>query len=202
LTVTDVGGVSATLTKTVTVSVPGIPSAPAVVSSPSPPLAKQAATFTVTSTATANHRIVSYEFVWGDGTSNVQASNVIQHTYDAAGTFLLTVTVRDDLGQSSTSNTVITVSSGLSVDFSFTKSGTTVTFDACSGQATCASHSNTGSTITDYAWDFETDGTFDTNGTQTVVSHDYGANGTYRATLRITDSRGVTDKVTKVITLP
>jgi PKD repeat protein len=202
LTATDSGGSSSTAQQTVTVSAPSIPTSVSVTSSPATPIAKQAATFTASATAAANHRIVSYQWVWGDGDTNTSNSNVIQHTYQQAGSFLLTLTVRDDLGQSTSTNTVITVSSGLSVDFSTSKSGTTVTFDACSGQATCASHSNVGSTITDYAWDFESDGTYDTNGTQTVVSHDYGANGTYRATLKITDSRGVTDKVTKVVTLP
>jgi PKD repeat protein len=202
LAVTDRGGVTSTTQQTVTVTAAGIPTGLSVTSSPSPPIAKQAATFTASATPATNHRIVSYQWIWGDGDTNTTSTNVIQHTYQQAGSFLLTLTVRDDLNQSSTTNTVITVSSGLSVDFTFSKSGTTVTFDACSGQATCASHSNVGSTITDYAWDFETDGTYDTNGTQTVVSHDYGANGTYRATLKITDSRGVTDKVTKVITLP
>ena len=71
-----------------------------------------------------------------------------------------------------------------------------MTFDAST------SSSQVASTITDYAWDFETDGTYDTNGASPITAHDYGSNGTYRATLRITDSRGVTATLTQTITIP
>ncbi|MFN2581585.1 MAG: PKD domain-containing protein [Candidatus Dormibacteria bacterium] len=200
LSATDSAGMTSTAQQTVTVTTTSIPTGVSV--SPTTANAKQPQTFTASATASTNHRIVSYQWSWGDGNSQTTTSNVVQHTYSQTGSYLLSLTVVDDLGQTTTINTVITVSSGLSVDFSTSKSGTTVTFDACAAQATCASHSNVGSTITDYAWDFDSDGTYDKNGTQTIVSHDYGANGTYRATLKITDDRGVTATVTKVITLP
>ena len=196
LTATDNGGSSNTTQQTVTVSAPSIPTGVSVTSSPSTPVAKQAATFTALATAATNHHIVSYQFVWGDGDSNTQASAIIQHTYAQAGSYLLTLTVRDDLGQSTTTNTVITVSSGLTATFSTSKSGTTVTFDAS------GSSSSVASTITDYAWDFDNDGTYDTNGSSATVSHDFGANGTYPVKLRITDSRGVQATFSQNVTLP
>lgn len=195
LTATDSGGSSNTTRQTVTVSAPSIPTGVGVSSSPSTPIAKQAATFTATATPATNHRIVSYQFVWGDGDSNTQASAVIQHTYAQAGSYLLTLTVRDDLGQSTTTNTVITVSSGLSATFTTSVAGTTVT-------VTATASSSVASTITDYAWDFETDGTYDTNGSSSIVSHDYGASGTYRATLKVTDSRGATQTYVANVTVP
>jgi PKD repeat protein len=146
--------------------------------------------------AAPNHHIVSYQFIWGDGDSNTTSSNVIQHTYSQSGSYMITLTVRDDLGQSSTGYSVITVSSGLTVAFTTQKSGTTVTFDAST------STSQVASTITDYAWDFDSDGTYDTNGSSPTTSHDYGSNGTYRATLRITDSRGVAATLSQTITIP
>jgi PKD repeat protein len=196
LTATDSGGSANTTQQTVTVSAPSIPTGLSVTSSPSTVVAKQAATFTALATAATNHRIVSYQFIWGDNDSNTQTSAVIQHTYAQAGSFLLTLTVRDDLGNSATSNQVITVTSGLTATFSTAKAGTTVTFDAS------ASSSSVASTITDYAWDFESDGTYDTNGSSSTVSHDFGANGTYRVTLRITDSRGATQTFSQNVTLP
>ena len=196
VTATDSGGSSNTAQQTVTVSAPAIPTGVAVTSSPSTPIAKQAATFTASATPATNHRIVSYQFVWGDGDSSTQASAIIQHTYAQAGSYLLTLTVRDDLGQSTTTNIVITVSSGLTATFSTSKSGTTVTFNAS------GSSSSVASTITDYAWDFDNDGTYDTNGSSATVSHDFGANGTYPVTLRITDSRGVQATFTQSVTLP
>ena len=195
LTAADSGGSSSTARQTVTVSAPSIPTGVSVTSSPSTPIAGQAATFTANATAATNHRIVSYQFIWGDGGSSTQASPVIQHAYSQSGSYLLTLTVRDDLGQSTTTNTVITVSSGLSASFTTSVSGTTVTF-------TATASSSVASTITDYAWDFDSDGTYDTNGSSSSVSHDYGASGTYRATLKVTDNRGTTQTFSANVTVP
>jgi PKD repeat protein len=197
--VDSVGTSSQPVSQTVTVTAATIPTITSVTSSPNPPLAKQAATFTATATAAQNHRIVTYEFAWGDGSSNnTSNSNVIQHAYSQSGNVLLTLTVRDDLNQSSTRNFVIAVSSGLTASFTFSPANPTnnqtVTFDASN------SSSSQASTITDYAWDFESDGTYDTNGTSAVATHAYST-GTYRATLRITDSRGVTQTSTQTITV-
>ena len=197
LTATDSVGTSSTpVRQSVTVAGTTIPTNLSVTASPNPPIAKQAATFTATATAAANHHIVSYQFSWGDGDTNSTSSPVIQHTYSQSGSYLITLTVRDDLNQSSTGYTTLTVSSGLTAAFSTVKSGTTVTFDAS------ASSSQVASTITDYAWDFDSDGAYDTNGSSPITSHDYGSNGTYRATLRITDSRGVSATLTQTITIP
>ncbi len=198
LTVTDSAGMPSVVSAIVVVSGTSIPTNVTVTSSPVTPIAKQAASFTVSAMPATNHRIVSYQFIWGDGDSNTISSPVIQHTYSQSGSYLLTVTVRDDLGQSTTINTVVTVSSGLTADFNTSKSGTTVTFDATPP----ISSSQVASTITDYAWDFDNDGTYDTNGSSPVVSHDFGSNGTYKVTLRITDNHGAQQTVTKSITLP
>jgi PKD repeat protein len=197
--VDSTGSASRVAQQTVVVTGTTIPIGLAVTSSPATPIAKQAATFTATATAATNHRIVSYQFVWGDGDTNNTNSPVIQHTYAQAGQYLLTLTVRDDLGQSSTVNTVITVSSGLTATFTFNPanptSGQTVTFNASASASTSAS------TITDYAWDFEGDGTFDTNGTAAIVTHSF-TSGTYRPTLRITDNRGATQTAVQTLTVP
>jgi PKD domain-containing protein len=198
LTVTDSAGMPSVVSAILVVSGISIPTNVAVTSSPVTPIAKQAASFTVTATPATNHRITSYQFIWGDGDSITISSNVYQHTYSQADSYLLTVTVRDDLGQSTTINKVVTVSSGLTADFNTSKSGTIVTFDATPP----ISSSQAASTITDYAWDFDNDGTYDTNGSSSVVSHDFGSNGTYIVRLRITDNRGVQQTTTKTITLP
>jgi len=197
--VDSTGSASRVTQQTVVVTGTTIPIGLAVTSSPATPIAKQAATFTATATAAPNHRIVSYQFGWGDGDTNNTNSPVIQHTYAQGGQYLLTLTVRDDLGQSSTVNTVITVSSGLTATFTFNPanptSGQTVTFNASASASTSAS------TITDYAWDFEGDGTFDTNGTSAIVTHAF-TSGTYRPTLRITDNRGATQTSVQTLTVP
>ena len=196
LTVTDSAGVPSVASAMLTVSAISIPTSVIVTSSPASPIAGQAASFTASATPATNHRIVSYQFVWGDGGSNTQASSVIQHTYSQAGSYAFTLTVRDDLGQSTTINQVVTVSSGLTAAFTTSISGTTVTFDGST------SSSQVASTITDYAWDFTSDGTYDTNGSSPTTSNDYGASGTYSVKLKITDNRGVTATLSKNVVVP
>ena len=200
LTATDSAGTTGpTAQQTVTVSAASIPTGLSVASSPNPPIAKQAATFTASATPAANHRIVTYQFDWGDGGSaSTSNSPVIQHTYSSGGQFLLTLTVRDDLGQSATRSQVITVSSGLTAAFTFNPAsptnGQTVTFDASTSSSSVAS------TITDYAWDWESDGTYDTNGSSPIATHSFSS-GVFRVTLRITDNRGAQQTVTQTITV-
>ena len=110
---TDAAGSTSFAQRAVTITTLTIPTSVSVTSSPATPIAGQATTFTATATPTANHRIVSYQFVWGDGSSDTTASPIIQHTYSSGGSFLLTLTVKDDQGQTTTINKVLSVSSGL-----------------------------------------------------------------------------------------
>jgi PKD repeat protein len=196
LTATDVGGVSSSLTKTVTATATSIPTTVSISISPSPPVAKQLSTFTASATAATNHRITSYQFIFGDGNSVTQPTPVVQYAYSQAGTFPFVLTVRDDLGQSATINQVVTVNSGLTATFTYTVSGQTVNFDAS------GSSSSVASTITDYAWDFNNDGSYDTNGSSATTSHDFGASGTYTVKLKITDNRGVTQTTSQNVVVP
>ena len=198
--VDSTGSASRVAQQTVVVTGTTIPIGLAVTSSPATPIAKQAATFTATATAATNHRIVSYQFVWGDGDTNNTNSPVIQHTYAQAGQYLLTLTVRDDLGQSSTANVVITVASGLTVSISGQTppnptNGQTVTF-------TATATSNVASSITKYEWDLDGDGSYETDtGTTPTASRAY-ASGTTIVGLKVTDSRGVTQTATRTVTVP
>ena len=125
LTAIDAAGTAGNVIQTVTVIAPSIPTGLSVTASPAQPLAKQAATFTANATASPNHRIVTYQFAWGDGDNTTSATPVVQHTYSQSGPMLLTLTVRDDLGQSSTTNVVITVASGLTASFTISPAGPT-----------------------------------------------------------------------------
>jgi len=197
LTATDAAGTSGNVIQTVTVIAPGIPTGLGVTASPAQPFAKQVATFTATATPAPNHRIVSYQFAWGDGDSTTSTTPVVQHTYPQTGQYLLALTAVDDLGHSATGNVVITVQSGLTASISNSPSspaaGVTVNFSAS------ASSSQVGSTITDYVWDLDGDGTFETSGISASTSY---STGTWQVGLRITDSRGVTQTATKTLTIP
>ena len=54
--------------------------------------------------------IVSFQFNWGDGlTSGPQASSAATHVYPVSGTYLITMTIVDNVGLSSSSSTTVTV---------------------------------------------------------------------------------------------
>ena len=185
-TVRDAGGLAAVAQQSVTVTALGIPTASFSVS-PATPIVGQPATFRATATASSGHRIVSYTWSWGDGSGDTSSSSPsVAHTFSNAGRFFVTLTVRDDVGQTMQAFQNLTVSSGLVASYTATQVGPAsdhkVHFDAS------ASQSNTGTKIVDYNWDFG-DGN-NTNGSSPTVDHSYGAAGTYTVTLTITDDRG------------
>jgi PKD repeat protein len=63
------------------------------------------------STAAAGSTIVSYVFLWGDGTSNttLPPTSSIAHTYAVAGTYTVRLNVLDNLGRSGTTTQTVTV---------------------------------------------------------------------------------------------
>jgi PGF-CTERM protein len=71
--------------------------------------------------------------------------------------------------------------------------GDSVTFDAS------ATTDNVG--ITQYEWDFEGDGTYDTTTTSTTTTHTYATAGSVTARLRVTDGAGNTDTDTVRVTV-
>jgi PKD repeat protein len=188
--------VGTTLIKTVTTNATTIPSGVTVTIVPTPPVAKQLATFTASATPATNHRIAQYQFVFGDGNSITRETRIVQYAYSQPGSYPFQLTVRDDLGQTNTIYQVVTVTAGLTASFTSSVSGTTVSFDAS------ASSSSVASTITDYAWDFNNDGSYDTNSSSATTSNDFGSSGTYTVKLRITDSRGVTQTSSASVTIP
>lgn len=194
LTVTDRAGTATVLRQNVTVGAIGFPTASISVS-PSTPVAGQEATFTATATATGTHRITNYEWNWGDGTTNSTANPIIRHEYDDPGTYLVTLTVTDDLGQKTTVRQTVTVSSGVTASFTATVvTGTQkVNFDASASSAE-------GATITSYAWEFGDGAT--TSGSSPTASRTYASAGIYTVRLTVTDSDGRTGTTTRSVTVP
>lgn len=107
LTVTDDRGATATITKPFTVGANPVVAAFTV--SPSDVVMGRAVNFNAsTSKTTSDHRIASYMWDFGDGSALVTTGNPItSHTFTAANTFTVTLTVTDDLGRTGiTSGTV------------------------------------------------------------------------------------------------
>lgn len=195
LTVTDNAGSITSKAKSLTVSDVSAPTVKITVV-PDPPVATQAATFTAEATSAKGHGITEYKWIFGDGKSQITSSPTTTHEYAVIGTYIATVTVKDDLDQSASASKNFTiVSSGLTAEFTFLPSEPTTTntvqFDGSKSTAFG------GATITKWAWDFD-DGTT-VEAAVPTASRQFGIARTYVVRLTVTDSAGRSHTTTKEV---
>ncbi|MBO0879066.1 MAG: PKD domain-containing protein, partial [Mycobacterium sp.] len=149
------------------------------------------ASFDASGSSDPDGSIAAYAWDFGDGgTGNGQSPN---HTYGAAGTYSVTLTVTDNEGATDSVTHDVTVSAppnqAPTASFTHSENGLTAAFDA-------SGSSDPDGTIASYAWDFGDGGT----GNGQSPNHTYGAAGAYSVTLTVTDNDGATDSVTHDVT--
>lgn len=137
--------------------------------------------------------IASWDWTFGDGSSGSGATTA--HSYAAAGTYPVTLTVTDDQGASSTHTTDVTVqaeppNAAPTAAFTATGTGLAGSFDA-------AASTDADGTVAEYRWDLG-DGSTATGRT---TSHTYAAGGTYTVTLTVVDDDGATGTTTQELTV-
>ncbi len=186
LTVTDNQGATGTVSHTVTVVANQPPVAAFTTSATS-----LAVTADASGSSDPDGTIASYAWTFGD---NSTATGITaQHTYAAAGTYTIGLTVTDDSGASTTVTHSVTVAAANKppvASFTQTANGLTVGFDG-------SGSTDPDGTIASYAWAFG-DGATSASATP---SHTYGGSGTYQVTLTVTDNNGATTSVTKPVTV-
>lgn len=198
LQVTDDRGANTALAKTVRVVPPNQAPVAIFTVEPLEPTANQEVTFDASAAADPDGTIVSYSWDFGDQTTG--QGKIVKHTYKAAGTYKVTLTVTDDKGATSSAfqNLVVKEQSlppnqPPLVTFSFTpanpKVNEPITFDA--------SGSTDDGEIVRYFWEF---GDGETAQGQTVT-HTYRAAGTFTVKLTLTDDRGAKNSLTRSITI-
>ena len=143
--------------------------------------------------------IQSWSWDFGDGNTSTQQNPT--HTYASEGDYAVQLTVTDNDSKSWTRFEEITVKSGVSfgngeeppyVDFVVTNiSGLDVTFN----DASWAIQSN--DWIDTWSWDFGDGGT----STEENPTHTYSTTGTFNVTLTATDNNGLSESITKSITV-
>ncbi|RLE28770.1 hypothetical protein DRJ54_05925 [Candidatus Acetothermia bacterium] len=161
--------------------------------SPASPMVGQWIQFDASASSDSDGSITSYQWDFGDGTS---ATGVrVNKRYGAAGTYTVTLTVRDDRGATDTETKTVSVGTANQppvARFSYSPTnpdpGDVVGFDGS------ASSDSDGSIIS-WEWDFG-DGT---SGTGVTVNHAFPAEGSYTVTLTVRDDDGATDSVSKTI---
>jgi PKD repeat protein len=191
LTVTDKDGALGTDMATVEVYAVNHPPA-AVISGPTSGLVGETLSFSGINSADRDGRIVRYIWDFGDGTTGSGVE--VTHSYNAAGSYQVTLTVTDDGDLSDSATQTVQVdqpnlppkaiisgpTSGLV--------GETLSFSG-------ANSSDDDGRIVSYAWDFG-DGT---TGSGLNVTHSYTTDGSYTVTLTVTDNGGLTGKATHAV---
>lgn len=198
LQVIDDRGANTALAKTVQVVPPNQAPVAIFTTDPLEPTANQEITFDASAAADPDGTIVSYSWDFGDQTTG--QGKIVKHTYKAAGTYKVTLTVTDDKGATSSAfqnlvikEQVLPPNQPPLVTFSFTptepKVNEPVEFDA--------SGSTDDGEIVRYQWEF---GDGETAEGQTVT-HTYKTAGTFTVKLTVTDDRGAKNSLSRTVTV-
>ena len=194
LIVTDDGGISDTTSLDIVVTIFNIAPLANFTINPLNGNAPIQITFDGGSSVDADGNIISYTWIFGDGTPNGTGITTT-HTYAAEGNYTAQLIVTDDSLASDTATIVIPI--GAPNDLPIAN----FTFNPTTGEAPLQVNFNASAsmdpdgTIENYAWDFG-DGN---NGTGITPTHTYTQGGTYTISLAVTDNRGETGTFSRQI---
>jgi PKD repeat protein len=187
--VSNAVGQSGSISKPVTASNTSPTVVASFVFSPSNPSINQTVFFNASASTPAS---ATFKWDFGDGTTATGVSPT--HDYDLGGTYTVTLTVTNDVGQSSTvSRTIVVSSTSSQVTASFVFSPTApavnqdVYFDAAASRPTDGT----------FTWDYGDGAT----GTGLTPSHRYAQAGTYTVTLTNRSSLGQSATVSRTVTV-
>jgi PKD repeat protein len=166
----------------------------------------QTATLNATGSSDADGTIETYDWDYeGDGTYDATTTTASSpHVYPTTGSYAPKVRVTDEDGATDVKAASLNVHDPPVVSFTaapaLTSQGVNVSFNAS------GSSSFDPGGITEYAWDFNGDGTFVSSATSPTTTHAYSTKGHYPAVLRIKDAAnpaGVTSTpITITVTTP
>ena len=147
---------------------------------------------TVQFTGSATGGAPSYTWDWnfGDGTSHSNLQNPT-HSYSTTGSKTVVLTVTDICSHTDTDNVVITVNAALSCDAGGPYTGTKCSPVSFTGSATGGHPPYT------WSWTFGDGG----SGSGQNPTHQYTADGSYTATLTVTDNQAVQVSDTAPVTI-
>lgn len=193
LVVTDDRGRQSTTSKTVAPAEGTAPTADFDFS-PTAPATGQAIFFNAAkSRPAAGRRIVSYAWDFGAGTTG--SGMTVEKVYDTPGTYIVTLTVTDDIGRKgSTSKSVAVITGGaggVTAKFTYSPSNPKVNDFVYFNAAESSSPAG----IVSYTWDYG-DGTPPETHTGTTGAHQFTAARTYIVRLTVTDAAGKTATTT------
>ncbi len=152
------------------------------------------ASFDGTGSTDSDGTIASYSWDFGDNTTNGTGASP-DHTYSAAGTYTVKLTVTDDGGATASVSHDVTVTAPVNAPptaaFTSSSSDLKATFDGTGS-------TDSDGTIASYSWDYGDNSAADSG---SKPSHTYATAGTYTVKLTVTDDGGATDSVSHDVTV-
>lgn len=158
--------------------------------SPTTPVVGAPVAFTDASTP-ANGTITAWRWAFGDGATS--AAQHPTHAYSASGTYVAHLTVTDSAGRSASTQRAVEVNARPMAAFEVSPSGEHPTNTPLS--FTDRSTDADGDAIVAWRWDFGDGAT----STARDPTHAYAKPGAHNVTLEVTDARGATASVTRVV---
>ncbi len=190
LTVTDTSNLSGSATTQATVGTPPV----ANLGGPYTGYYNTPLTFNGSGSSDPQGESLTYSWNFGDGGTSSSANP--QHTYAAAGTYTVTLTVTDISGLSGTATTKATVAATAAAPPVANPGGpytayyyTPLTFNGS------GSSDPQGETLS-YSWNFGDN----TTGTGVAPTHTYTGAGTFKVTLTVTDTSGLSASASTTVT--
>lgn len=143
----------------------------------------------------ADGTIASYEWDFGDG-QTATGADPQPHTYATSGTKTITLKVTDNAGGVGTTTKQVLINTAPTAAFTATPGATNPAQVTFNGTTSSDPENN----ITTYTWNYG-DGSNPASGSQGTRSKTYANSGTYDVTLTVTDAGGLTNSVTKQVTV-
>jgi PKD repeat protein len=190
LTVTDDAGATASATVVLNVGAGNNQSPVAVAASTTPSTGKAPLTVSFSSAGSVDPdgSIVSYRWNWGDGTSDGNTPNP-SHVFATPGTYVVALTVTDNVGATGTTTTTVVVSPNQSPTAAATASAPIAIAPATISFSSADSTDPDGIIVT-RRWDFGDGSPLSTTANPTKV---YNNPGNYTVTLTVIDDNGAQD---------
>ncbi len=144
----------------------------------------------------------SWDFDASNGITSEATGVTATYTYGTAGNYVVTLTVTDTNGQTSTDTMNVVVTAAVSADVApIANAGDDQTAAAGSAVSFNGGASSDDKGVASYSWDFDASNGITSEATGKTTTKTYTTAGTYTVTLTVTDTAGqtATDTVTVVV---
>jgi PKD repeat protein len=148
------------------------------------------------STSSRGFSSTSWDFGDGGTAFTVGSPATTSHNFTSNGAYTVKLTLVDVAGNLATISKIINVGPPPTAAFGFSPPAP-IAHDTVNFNASASSDPNAGATITSYAWDFGDGST----GSGVTPTHAFRAAGSFTVTLKVTDTLGLSNTTSHVVTV-